>query len=102
MLMAGVSWSQSLAPLNDILLLNSSTAANPLRRIGGNSVWGPGEPVHPRLPKAYAFVSLVVTNDTSGSNVYGISSDVPEGCTVQQAAYLVRHGSRLRSSLPKC
>jgi hypothetical protein len=29
-----------------------------------------------------------------GPNLFGISTDVPEGCTVQQAAYVVRHGSR--------
>jgi hypothetical protein len=29
-----------------------------------------------------------------GPNIHGISSDVPEGCTVEQAAYVVRHGSR--------
>lgn len=31
----------------------------------------------------------------SGPNVFGISNEVPKGCTVQQAAYIVRHGSRL-------
>lgn len=29
-----------------------------------------------------------------GPNVYNISSEVPEGCTVEQAAYVTRHGSR--------
>jgi len=33
-----------------------------------------------------------------GPNVHGISSDVPEGCTVEQAAYVVRHGSRYPDS----
>lgn len=30
----------------------------------------------------------------AGPNVYGISSDVPEHCTVDQAFYVSRHGSR--------
>jgi hypothetical protein len=29
-----------------------------------------------------------------GPNVYGISNEVPDSCTVKQAAYVVRHGSR--------
>jgi hypothetical protein len=29
-----------------------------------------------------------------GPNVNKISSDVPEGCSVDQAVYVVRHGSR--------
>jgi acid phosphatase len=29
-----------------------------------------------------------------GPNVFGISSDTPEGCTVDQAVYVSRHGSR--------
>lgn len=29
-----------------------------------------------------------------GPNVNNVSSDVPTGCTVEQAAYVVRHGSR--------
>ncbi|KAB5550958.1 histidine acid phosphatase, partial [Coniochaeta sp. 2T2.1] len=31
---------------------------------------------------------------STGPNVYNISSDVPEGCVVDQAAYILRHGSR--------
>jgi acid phosphatase len=30
----------------------------------------------------------------SGADITGISSDVPEGCQVDQAAYVSRHGSR--------
>ena len=29
-----------------------------------------------------------------GPNVHRISPDVPKGCAVEQAAYVVRHGSR--------
>jgi hypothetical protein len=31
---------------------------------------------------------------SSGPNVHGISPEVPEGCTVSSAAYVLRHGSR--------
>lgn len=34
----------------------------------------------------------ILTN--AGPDVFGISNDVTEGCTVEQAAYVVRHGSR--------
>ena len=30
----------------------------------------------------------------AGPNVHGISPDIPKGCAVEQAAYVVRHGSR--------
>lgn len=59
-----------LAPANDIVFPSSKTAQNPLQYSGGNSPY------------------------FSGPNVNGVSSDVPEKCTVQQAAYVVRHGSR--------
>jgi hypothetical protein len=39
------------------------------------------------------FEVKVYTNVT-GPNVNKISSDVPEGCSVDQAVYVVRHGSR--------
>ncbi|ORY02552.1 histidine phosphatase superfamily [Clohesyomyces aquaticus] len=43
---------------------------NPLEHLGGNSPW------------------------FSGPEVTGISSDVPDGCTVDQASFFSRHGSR--------
>jgi hypothetical protein len=52
--------------------------------------------------KLALFCGLVCNNFTNymllltcqGPNVFGISNDVPQGCSVQQAAYIVRHGSR--------
>ncbi|TPX17645.1 uncharacterized protein E0L32_012056 [Thyridium curvatum] len=61
---------QYLAPAQVINQPASATAKEPLKWLGANSPW-------------YA-----------GPNVFGISSDVPEGCTVDQVAYVVRHGSR--------
>lgn len=43
-----------------------------------------------RLP----FISLKRALNGIGPNVNGISSAVPEGCSVDQAVYVVRHGSR--------
>lgn len=40
------------------------------------------------------YVLLTCFLGVLGPNAYGISSDVPDGCTVDQAAYVVRHGSR--------
>jgi hypothetical protein len=37
---------------------------------------------------------IIVNLISKGPDVHGISSDVPDGCTVDQAAYVVRHGSR--------
>ncbi|ERT01712.1 hypothetical protein HMPREF1624_00006 [Sporothrix schenckii ATCC 58251] len=59
-----------LSPAFDINFLKTSAASNPLGWLGAN---GP-----------YA----------SGPNVYGISSDVPEHCTVDQAFFVSRHASR--------
>ncbi|KAI1762994.1 phosphoglycerate mutase-like protein [Hypoxylon sp. FL1150] len=61
---------QYLAPLQDIDFPSSESATNPLQWLGANGPW-------------YA-----------GPNVFGISSDVPENCHVDRAAYISRHGSR--------
>ncbi|KAK7741055.1 hypothetical protein SLS53_005120 [Cytospora paraplurivora] len=63
-----------LAPTNDINLPANETASEPLRWLGANSPW------------------------FAGPNVYNVSSDVPENCYVDQAAYVVRHGSRYPDS----
>jgi acid phosphatase len=49
---------------------------NVLQHLGGNGQWLPGP------------------------EVTGISSDVPEGCKVELAAFFSRHGSRVRLSIP--
>ncbi|KAH9999148.1 phosphoglycerate mutase-like protein [Xylariaceae sp. FL0662B] len=59
-----------LAPLQDINVPPSESAANPLQWLGANGPW-------------YA-----------GPNIFGISPEVPEDCHVDQAAYVSRHGSR--------
>ncbi|KAJ5321795.1 uncharacterized protein N7506_010925 [Penicillium brevicompactum] len=61
---------QSLAPANDIVFPSSKTSSNPLIYAGGNSPY------------------------FAGPNVNKIENTVPEKCTVRQAAYFVRHGSR--------
>ncbi|OIW29655.1 histidine acid phosphatase [Coniochaeta ligniaria NRRL 30616] len=61
---------QFLAPNQDINLPASESATSPLQWLGANSPW------------------------SAGPNVYNISPDVPEGCVVDQAAYILRHGSR--------
>ncbi|KAL5338282.1 histidine phosphatase superfamily [Aspergillus crustosus] len=60
---------------NLLWLMNMSTATyavsfDPLEHLGANSPW------------------------FAGPKVNKISSDVPEGCSVDQAVYVVRHGSR--------
>ncbi|KAK9769146.1 putative Histidine acid phosphatase [Seiridium cardinale] len=72
---AGVSAAgQLLAPTQDINFPSSETATDPLKWLGANGPW-------------YA-----------GPNVNGISSEVPENCYVDQAAYILRHGSRYPDS----
>ncbi|EHA48160.1 acid phosphatase PHO1 [Pyricularia oryzae 70-15] len=60
----------SLDPIQPVLLPDGANAKNPLSHLGGNGPW------------------------TVAPNVNGISSDVPENCHVDQAAYILRHGSR--------
>ncbi|TDZ14109.1 Acid phosphatase PHO12 [Colletotrichum orbiculare MAFF 240422] len=62
--------SRLLAPTQDINLPVSESADHPLEHLGANGPW-------------YA-----------GPNVNNVSSDVPENCYVDQAAYVLRHGSR--------
>jgi acid phosphatase len=40
----------------------------------------------------------MMANCRVGPNVSGESNDVPEGCTVENVAYVVRHGSRYPDS----
>ncbi|KAH9910101.1 histidine acid phosphatase [Xylariomycetidae sp. FL2044] len=61
---------RSLAPLQDINFPASESATNPLQWLGANGPW-------------YA-----------GPDVFGVSSEVPGDCYVEQAAYVSRHGSR--------
>ncbi|KAK2603016.1 hypothetical protein N8I77_009504 [Diaporthe amygdali] len=69
-LVGSLSAAQMLAPTNDINLPASETASEPLKWLGANSPW------------------------FAGPNVYNISSEIPENCYVDQAAYVSRHGSR--------
>ncbi|KAF5669939.1 secreted acid phosphatase [Fusarium heterosporum] len=64
----------SLDPVQAILLPDTAAAKSPLTHLGGNGPWHIGEPVT------------------------GISSEVPEGCHVDQVAYISRHGSRYPDS----
>ncbi|KAJ5233041.1 phosphoglycerate mutase-like protein, partial [Penicillium chermesinum] len=61
---------------NDLDFPGSSTSQNPLRFSGGNTPY------------------------FAGPNVNGIDNGVPAQCTVQQAAYVVRHGSRYSNLFP--
>ncbi|KAJ9414494.1 hypothetical protein FOXG_12400 [Fusarium oxysporum f. sp. lycopersici 4287] len=60
----------SLDPVQGVLLPDGASAKNPLAHVGANGPWHIGE------------------------DLTGISSAVPEGCQVDQAAYVSRHGSR--------
>ncbi|OTB16807.1 hypothetical protein K445DRAFT_316285 [Daldinia sp. EC12] len=62
--------TQYLAPAQDINFPSSGSATNPLQWLGANGPW-------------YA-----------GPNVFGISPEPPQGCHVDRAAYISRHGSR--------
>ncbi|KAI1076310.1 histidine acid phosphatase [Whalleya microplaca] len=59
-----------LAPLQDINFPSSESARNPLQWLGANGPW------------------------FAGPNIFGISPEVPKNCHVDQAAYVLRHGSR--------
>ena len=59
-----------LSPADDILLPPSKTAKEPLKWLGGNSPY------------------------FAGPNVNGVENVIPEGCVVDQVAYVARHGSR--------
>ncbi|OJJ47345.1 hypothetical protein ASPZODRAFT_16025 [Penicilliopsis zonata CBS 506.65] len=63
-----------LAPADDVVFPSASNSDNPLIYSGGNTPYW------------------------AGPNTFGIDSDVPDQCTVQQAAYVVRHGSRFPDS----
>lgn len=70
LLVATTGHAAVLAPANDIVFPSTKAVENPLQYSGGNSPY------------------------FAGPNVNGVSNDVPEKCQVQQAAYIVRHGSR--------
>ncbi|KAK7420355.1 hypothetical protein QQX98_002778 [Neonectria punicea] len=59
-----------LAPPEDIVSWPGERSQKPLQWLGANSPWFPGP------------------------NVHKIDADVPEHCTIDQAAYVLRHGSR--------
>ncbi|KFA60249.1 hypothetical protein S40285_08077 [Stachybotrys chlorohalonatus IBT 40285] len=59
-----------LDPVQPVLLPDGALAKNPLAHLGGNGPW------------------------TVAPDVHGISTDVPDNCYVDQAAYVLRHGSR--------
>ncbi|KAM0331282.1 hypothetical protein ACHAQA_002952 [Verticillium albo-atrum] len=70
---AGVAHAQagvSIDPVQPVLLPDGANAKNPLAHLGGNGPW------------------------TATGNVNDISSDIPENCHIDQAAYVLRHGSR--------
>ncbi|KXJ87547.1 histidine acid phosphatase [Microdochium bolleyi] len=62
--------SRMLAPASPINSPAGLNAQEPLKWVGANGPWLPSD------------------------NVFGIDPDTPEGCTVDQAAYITRHGSR--------
>lgn len=59
-----------LSAPDDILLPSSNTATEPLKWLGGNGPY------------------------FAGPNVNNVENKVPEGCVVDQVAYVARHGSR--------
>ena len=89
--------AQLLAPADDIILLSSSSAEHPLTLAGANSPYFSGQCTRcfSSNPKAWVDILISFIFDCHlGPNVFGISNQVPEHCAVQQAAYIVRHGSR--------
>ena len=70
---------------------NSGFLFNPLRSLGGNGQWFPGisSLVPPKgCHEGFMLISL------PGPDVYGLGTDPPAGCTVDQAIFVSRHGSR--------
>lgn len=67
---AGSSNPRYLAPKQDIKLWPGKNSESPLTWLGANGPWA------------------------TGPNVHGISPHVPDGCYIDQAAYVSRHGSR--------
>jgi phosphopantothenoylcysteine synthetase/decarboxylase len=70
LLLAATGQAAVLAPANDVVFPSSKTSQNPLQYSGANTPY------------------------FAGPNVNGVENTVPDKCTVQQAAYVVRHGSR--------
>ncbi|OKO92772.1 Constitutive acid phosphatase [Penicillium subrubescens] len=70
LLAAATGQAAVLAPANDIEFPSVKGVQNPLQYSGANTPY------------------------LAGPNVNGVVNDVPDKCTVQQAAYVVRHGSR--------
>ncbi|CZT06049.1 related to 3-phytase B precursor [Rhynchosporium graminicola] len=68
--LASVHAQLFLAPPNDILLPTSDSAKEPLQWLAAGSPY------------------------FAGPDINGISNEVPEGCTVEQVSYNLRHGSR--------
>lgn len=51
--------------------------------------------VHPHQPLVgQLLVGHLLTSLIQGPDVHGIGSAIPENCHVDQAAYVLRHGSR--------
>jgi hypothetical protein len=82
-----------LDPVQAVLLPDAALAKNPLGHLGANGPWSAGKfrSVARRL-----MVERLI--EEKGPNVFGISSDVPDNCYVDQAAYVSRHGSRYPDS----
>lgn len=70
LLAAATGQAAVLSPANDIKFPSVKGVQNPLQYSGANTPY------------------------LAGPNVNGVENDVPDKCTVQQAAYVVRHGSR--------
>lgn len=70
LLASSVSAQVYLSPDDSILLPSSNTASNPLTWLGGNGPY------------------------FAGPDINGVKNEVPEGCVVDQVAYISRHGSR--------
>ncbi|KAM0424308.1 hypothetical protein ACHAPT_010454 [Fusarium lateritium] len=63
-----------LDPVQPVLFPDAERAKNPLAHLGANGPWH------------------------ASSEVAGISSEIPDGCVVDQVAYVSRHGSRYPDS----
>ncbi|KAH6880009.1 histidine acid phosphatase [Thelonectria olida] len=70
----GATSEKFLAPPQDIVSWQGAHSKKPLEWLGANSPWFPGP------------------------NVHKISTDVPDNCIIDQAAYVLRHGSRYPDS----
>lgn len=81
----------SLDPVSSITSPDAAYAQQPLLHLGGNGPWFRGMSC---MVQKHKRANQCTSNRFIGTNVHGIPLTLEQGCEVDQAAYVLRHGSR--------